>query len=114
MGVGQRALYVFCLVLLMLIFLVIYLDGGLDHEPFVFFILLWVLDLSFLVTIFWRCIKYYNLCGAQEDAVFISELPKLNIRQTAFASGMYCQVTTLTTLFSGYSLENGVRDSSLH
>jgi len=62
-------------------------DGGLDREPFVFFILLWMLDACFFGMTIWRCAQYYNLCGANEDAAFVSEMPKMNVRQAGYAVG---------------------------
>ncbi|VDM37043.1 unnamed protein product [Toxocara canis] len=64
MGTGHRAIIVWVQLLLVLVFLVIYLDGGLDREPSIFFVLLWLFDLVSLALIGVRVIRHYNLFAA--------------------------------------------------
>uniref|UniRef100_A0A915EW77 Transmembrane protein 60 n=1 Tax=Ditylenchus dipsaci TaxID=166011 RepID=A0A915EW77_9BILA len=90
MAIGQRALFVWIFTLLTLIFLVIYLDGGLDGEPLIFFILLWLLDASCLGVLALRCIRFYYSPASNADEItataFASEMPKLNVRQAGYAA----------------------------
>ncbi|VDN18007.1 unnamed protein product [Gongylonema pulchrum] len=63
MGMGHRALFVWVLLLLALIFLVVYLDGGLDGEPSLFFAVLLFFDAIFLSLIAIRVVRHYQICG---------------------------------------------------
>lgn len=63
MGTGHRALFVWVLILLALVFLVVYLDGGLDGEPSMFFLILLFFDVAALFTIIIKIIRHYHICG---------------------------------------------------
>ncbi|KAI1723493.1 transmembrane protein 60-like [Ditylenchus destructor] len=85
MGIGQRALFVWVFTLLTLIFLVVYLDGGLDREPLIFFVLLWLLDAFCFGMLALRCVRYYY--NAPDEPIgFACDMPKLSFGQFALAS----------------------------
>ncbi|KAI6222301.1 hypothetical protein M3Y99_01514000 [Aphelenchoides fujianensis] len=89
MTTGQRVLSIWFVVLVVLIFLVVYLEGGLNGEPVVFFGLLWILDLVLLGTVVLRCARSYNVMGiADESSVLGMELTKMSLGSAAFASGV--------------------------
>ncbi|VDM15968.1 unnamed protein product [Wuchereria bancrofti] len=51
------------LLLLSLVFLVVYLDGGLDGEPSIFFVILGFFDILFLSAAVVRIMRHYQICG---------------------------------------------------
>ncbi|CAG9537073.1 unnamed protein product [Cercopithifilaria johnstoni] len=63
MGTGHKALFLWLLLLLALVFLVVYLDGGLDGEPSIFFVILGFFDIIFLSTSVIRIMRHYQICG---------------------------------------------------
>uniref|UniRef100_A0A0R3RW24 Guanylate cyclase domain-containing protein n=1 Tax=Elaeophora elaphi TaxID=1147741 RepID=A0A0R3RW24_9BILA len=63
MGTGHKALFVWLLLLLALVFLVVYLDGGLDSEPSMFFMILGFFDILFLSTAVIKIMRHYQICG---------------------------------------------------
>ncbi|VDN06967.1 unnamed protein product [Thelazia callipaeda] len=63
MGTGHRALFVWLLLLLALVFLVVYLDNGLDGEPSVFFVILSFFDILSLSIIMLKIMRHYQICG---------------------------------------------------
>ncbi|VDK70789.1 unnamed protein product [Litomosoides sigmodontis] len=63
MGTGHKALFIWLLLLLALVFLVVYLDGGLDGEPSIFFVILGFFDVLFLSTAIMSLMRHYQICG---------------------------------------------------
>ncbi|KAM3728263.1 hypothetical protein ACO02O_04853 [Dirofilaria immitis] len=63
MDTGHKALFVWLLLLFTLIFLVVYLDGGLDGEPSIFFMILGFFDILFLSATVIRVMRHYQICG---------------------------------------------------
>ncbi|VDN81255.1 unnamed protein product [Brugia pahangi] len=63
MGTGHKALFIWLLLLLALVFLVVYLDGGLDGEPSIFFVILGFFDILFLSAAVVRIMRHYQICG---------------------------------------------------
>ncbi|EJW77124.1 hypothetical protein WUBG_11967 [Wuchereria bancrofti] len=63
MGTGHKALFIWLLLLLSLVFLVVYLDGGLDGEPSIFFVILGFFDILFLSAAVVRIMRHYQICG---------------------------------------------------
>ncbi|OZC10873.1 hypothetical protein X798_02017 [Onchocerca flexuosa] len=63
MGTGHKVLFVWLLLLLALIFLVVYLDGGMDGEPSIFFMILGFFDIFFLSSTTIRVMRHYQICG---------------------------------------------------
>ncbi|EFO26219.1 hypothetical protein LOAG_02259 [Loa loa] len=63
MTTGHKALFVWLLLLLALVFLVVYLDGGLDGEPSIFFLILGFFDILFLSSAVIKIIRHYQICG---------------------------------------------------
>ena len=85
-NLGQRALSSWILLLLALIFLVIYLDGGLSQEPLVFFALLLLMDALALGSILVRCVRFYT--GGADDRGFAGgHMSPLNAKWAIYWAG---------------------------
>uniref|UniRef100_A0A158R3Y5 Protein kinase domain-containing protein n=1 Tax=Syphacia muris TaxID=451379 RepID=A0A158R3Y5_9BILA len=67
MDVGHRAIFVWTLLLFELIFLVVYLDGGLDRETLIFFSILWFFDLLSLTEVVAGIVRYYKIRSECSD-----------------------------------------------
>ncbi|KAI6172850.1 hypothetical protein M3Y98_01019000 [Aphelenchoides besseyi] len=86
---GQRVLTIWILTLLVMVFLVVYLDGGLNGEPIVFFGLLWIIDLALLGMIVLRCARNYNVMGiAEESSVLGMELTRMSWGPAVYSSAI--------------------------
>lgn len=95
MDAGHRAIFVWTLLLFVLIFLVVYLDGGLDHETLIFFSLLWFFDFLSLAEVVAGIIRHYRVLREhterfqnlrQDQDVPPPQLPSFETRKTAIST----------------------------
>jgi hypothetical protein len=98
MAVSHRALLVWLLALIFMIFLTIHLDGGLQREWWALFAPLWLLDIVSLALIGGRLIRHYRVARLNSSATGIG-VDDLNFspRQAYMAAGL----VLLKALFQG-------------
>jgi hypothetical protein len=113
MTLGQRVVSLWLVVLSVIIALVVYLDGGFNAEPIIFFSLLWIIDIIILGFIVLRCLHAYNVFGLADYTTIGSVLPQLTLKPTIYATGSFYQKNTLT-LFSAVILSKFVFEILLY
>ncbi|KAI6192335.1 hypothetical protein M3Y97_00326200 [Aphelenchoides bicaudatus] len=85
---GQRVISLWMLTLAVLIAFVIYLDGGFNSEPMIFFSFLWIADIVLLVVIILRCLRTYNVFGLANETTIGADLPILGIKPGLYGSAV--------------------------
>lgn len=88
MTLGQRVVSLWCIVLGLMISFVVYLDGGFNAEPIIFFSLLWIIDIVILGFIVLRCLHAYNIFGLADYTTIGSVLPQLTLKPSIYATGL--------------------------